>query len=340
MAASPGSSLPTAPEPLPPAIGAAEQQLAGGNAAACLALLAVLPADLRGSLAAHQLQTMCRLRLAGRAAASDAWWRVSLGLVHLHASAMPAQPYAGLLLHPGPAHACAPILPPPAPAAPLPQLFGLDASAAAAADVRRQYRRLAALVHPDKCRLPGAAEAFQRLQAAAEALLAALQDGSGAPRSKRARTAAGAPAGSGAAAAGLSDGEDDEEADDGWTPDGAGFPWWDEWDAPQAAVPAQQGQQGSCDPGCDAAQQQAAAGTSAPEEQQDDELHSMPLDALRAEVRRRQDALLEPQTDAAGRRIPMHQLQQQLRRARTVLADRVAAAATEQAAARGGGFLR
>ncbi|PSC75769.1 dnaJ-like protein subfamily C member 8-like isoform X2 [Micractinium conductrix] len=52
------------------------------------------------------------------------------------------------------------------------QAFGLEAYGATPADVRRQYRRLAALVHPDKC---GVAEVRQR-QAA---LLAPPCDASG-----------------------------------------------------------------------------------------------------------------------------------------------------------------
>jgi hypothetical protein len=65
----------------------------------------------------------------------------------------------------------------------------------------------------------------------------------------------------------------------------------------------------------------------------------MPLHDLRAEVRRRQAALLEPQQDAEGRPMPLAQLQAALRQARSVLSDRVAAEAAERAAALGGGFL-
>lgn len=236
-------------------------------------------------------------------------------------------------------------------------MFGLEAQHASAADVRRQFRRLSALVHPDKCRLEGAHEAFQRLQAASEALQRAVEEGGAAERpGKRARTAGGASGSRGEGSEWEEGGE--EEAEDSWVPDGGGFPWWSEWD-----VPAQQGQQEAggavqraqqeqgvgqqaavraADLGAEQ-QQQAGGGDGAAqtEEQQDEErLLAMSLDALRAEVRRRQAGLLEPQLDAQGRRIPLPQLHAALRRARTVLADRVAADAEQRAAASGGGFLR
>lgn len=208
--------------------------------------------------------------------------------------------------------------------------------------MRRQFRRLSALVHPDKCRLEGASAAFQRLQAAAEALVQAAEEGSGPAERPGKRTRTGS---SGERTGGLSEGEGEDEAEDSWVPDGGGFPWWGEWDAPAAQQAgggeAGQVQQGRADAGRGEEQQQAGADAALTAEQQDQEsLLAMDLATLRAEVRQRQAALLEPQLDAQGRRIPLQQLQATLRRARTVLADRVAAAAEQRAAAWGGGFLR
>ena len=55
------------------------QQLAAGRPAACLALLAALPSEQRGQLAAHRLQALCRIQLGGApsAAPSSGWWNVS-----------------------------------------------------------------------------------------------------------------------------------------------------------------------------------------------------------------------------------------------------------------------
>lgn len=203
----------------------------------------------------------------------------------------------------------------------------MDAGLARAADVRRQYRRLAALVHPDKCRLAAAApgDDFKRLRAAADALLCAAVDsgGGGSERSgKRARTE-----GSGAGTGGLSGGEEEEDEEDSWVADGGGLPWWEEWERPEPRAH-------------DSSTDRAAEGAAGAEQHDQHTLEAMPLEGVRAEVRRRQAALLEPQQDAAGRPIPMQQLQAALRRARTVLAGSATAAAEAAAAAGGGGFLR
>lgn len=242
--------------------------------------------------------------------------------------------------------------------APCVQVLGLpsDGFPASTADIRRQYKLLAALVHPDKCAWSGAGEAFASLRAAADSLLEAAEQsteagtGSGGPRSKRRRTddAGGATA------------ADDSDGGHGWVPDGGGFPWWDEWDAPVSlsrpaaagateAGPAERAAAG----GAHATGQQradsgttAASGTegqqqaqSSSEERDRDDLIGMSLDELRAEVRRRQATLLSPQVDETGRRVPLQQLQAALRRARTLLAERVAIDAAAAAAASGGGFL-
>lgn len=223
------------------------------------------------------------------------------------------------------------------------QAFGLEAYGATPADVRRQYRRLAALVHPDKCGVAGAAAAFQRLQAAAEALqgAAAAAEG-GERRRKRARTRDGSPA-----ASGDSGSCSDSGGDDDWLPHGGGFPWWEEWDQPGAGAAggaagsaAGRGvQQGAGVPPAAAATAAASDGAVAEAGQDQEQLQGLPLDALRAEVRQRQAALLAPPCDASGRRVPLPQLQARLRCARTTLADRVAAEAAAEAAVGGGGFL-
>lgn len=212
----------------------------------------------------------------------------------------------------------------------------MERAAATRADVQRQYKRLAGLVHPDKCAAAGAAEAFRRLRDAADALLAAVdegpQGGGGAGCAKRARTAGG------------SGGQGEEEDDDGWVPDGGGFPWWSAWDSPAAARGAteqatsstqQQQQQG----GSRSSTGGSASAAGDAERAEQELLQALGLEELRAEVRQRQAVVLNPPLDAQGRRLPLPQLQAALRRARTALAERATAAAAQRAAAAGGGFL-
>lgn len=218
-------------------------------------------------------------------------------------------------------------------------LFGLEAGSASAADVRRQYRRLAPLVHPDKNPAAASPEAFKRLRAAADALLEAVGGGSR-RQAKRARTAGGGSDVAGEEAGGLSSGEEEEQED--WAPDGAGFPWWEEWDMPAsrgaaaAAAPADPARSSG---GAGQQTQQAAGGNQQQQATEEAALAQLSLDELRAEVRRRQAGLLEPQVDGEGRRIPLPQLQAALRAARSLLAERTAAAAAQAALDSGGGFL-
>ncbi|KAL4428067.1 hypothetical protein ABPG75_002156 [Micractinium tetrahymenae] len=314
------SRQPAAPQPASPALAAAHAALLSGAPATALGLVAALPAAQRQELPARQLQALCHIKLAGRPCASQAWHKV-LGL--------PA-----------------------------------GSSPTSAADIRRQFKRLAALVHPDKCAWAGAGEAFASLRAAADSLLEAAaqaegeQAGRGSTSNKRKRTSSGG----GRATAAGSDSLDGSDEEDGWEPDGGGFPWWEEWDdsAPQpeaaaaaaAAAAAQAGERGAAAGATGAAERHrpglGGAAASGAEQQQAqrstdeldlEQLAAMPLDELRAEVRRRQAALLSPPLDAAGRRVPLPQLQVALRQARTLLADRVAAEAAAAAAVAGGGFL-
>lgn len=63
------------------ALAAAEQQLAAGRPAACLAVLAALAPDQREALLARRLQALCHIQLAGdadcAASTSSSWWKVS-----------------------------------------------------------------------------------------------------------------------------------------------------------------------------------------------------------------------------------------------------------------------
>lgn len=61
------------------------------------------------------------------------------------------------------------------------QVLGL-AEGAATEEVRRAFRRGAARVHPDKCRLPRAEAAFKLLAAAAEQAMAAGRCGAQIPQ--------------------------------------------------------------------------------------------------------------------------------------------------------------
>lgn len=83
------------------------------------------------------------------------------------------------------------------------QVLGLEAGATG--QIRQQFRRLALMVHPDKCTCFGAEAAFKMLKRAAEALSLGT-DGAGYP--------AGTSPGGG--------------ADEG----GPGAKWWESWDEP------------------------------------------------------------------------------------------------------------
>lgn len=224
------------------------------------------------------------------------------------------------------------------------------ASVASAADIRRQYKRLAALVHPDKCGSPGAADAFKSLRAAADCLLHTVQAeasgaGTGARSSKRARTEGGNEVRCWAAGSGVeeegweAEGWEAEEEAEEWLPDGGGFPWWEQWDS---RVPSEHNRQQAA--AGEAAGQPTAASreagvTGAAQQKAQAQLEQLGLDELRAEVRRRQAAILAPPLDKSGQRVPLHRLQADLRQARSLLSERTAAEAAAAAASSGGGFL-
>lgn len=180
-----------------------------------------------------------------------------------------------------------------------------------AAQLRQRFRQLAAAVHPDKCSLPGAAAAFQALQQGVERLLAAGAQGAGEggggsasegrPAKRQRAEGPEQPGGSREEP----DGRDTEEewpGDEEWlASDNGGFPWWSEWDPPAAAQA--EGRGGSAPGGGSgstpgAAAAAVAAGSARAESAESpaaaDErvLEALPLASLRAEVARRQAALL------------------------------------------------
>lgn len=98
-------------------------------------------------------------------------------------------------------------------------------AAATAADIRRAFRRTAALVHPDKCALPHAAPAFHHLQHALQSCLPcqrAQQQHSSGQTSTTAgwESEPGTPGGD-------PDAEVNEEGEDGGR-------WWEPWDVKPA----------------------------------------------------------------------------------------------------------
>ena len=86
-----------------------------------------------------------------------------------------------------------------------------------AAEVRRQYRRMAALVHPDKCGLPHTTEAFDLLARAQDELLGISCRGK-----KRKHDA-------------NREGDESDHFSETFTPD-EGFEWWGEWDIPPSSA--------------------------------------------------------------------------------------------------------
>eukprot|EP00195_Chlamydomonas_chlamydogama_P005146 CAMPEP_0202905606 /NCGR_PEP_ID=MMETSP1392-20130828/35172_1 /ASSEMBLY_ACC=CAM_ASM_000868 /TAXON_ID=225041 /ORGANISM="Chlamydomonas chlamydogama, Strain SAG 11-48b" /LENGTH=415 /DNA_ID=CAMNT_0049593783 /DNA_START=484 /DNA_END=1731 /DNA_ORIENTATION=- len=163
-------------------------------------------------------------------------------------------------------------------------------------DVRRQYRRLAALVHPDKCGLPGAAEAFQYVSQAASELcsMRAEPKNPGCDGDDHQHWSSGQ---------GGFDREDRVEEE-------AGYAWWGRWE---------------CTAFEEALHANAEARSTVPSQQdmEDSVLWEMPIQELRAEVVARQKAVFSAGSASA------HDRQRRLRSARTVLSSRLSSAAPE-----------
>lgn len=89
------------------------------------------------------------------------------------------------------------------------------ATTAAVKDINRQYKRLAILIHPDKCSLPCAQNTFKKLQQGMEALIESLEC------SERARKKP-------------KQSEDDEKEEKEFSEGEEEFAWWTTWDNPYA----------------------------------------------------------------------------------------------------------
>jgi DnaJ domain len=159
--------------------------------------------------------------------------------------------------------------------------------------VRAAYRRLAALVHPDKCQHTAAEEGFRALTQAYSRALAEVGDD-------------GAKDGHG----GVGDGEggDDMLSE--------GYAWWSEWEADV--------RRDGPDGGAAAAATGSTAhtGLGVEEVQEDAELWTASLAELAAEVEQRQAAVLTPTRPDDIAHLPATR-QRRLRAARQVLAARI-----------------
>lgn len=231
-------------------------------------------------------------------------------------------------------------------------MLGLQPGTSSVAEVQRRYRQLAAAVHPDKCSLPGAAAAFQKLQQGMLRLLSGPAKVLGAKR-RHCGEEGGAPSEPGAesgedAAAADFDWEAVSEEDEEWlASDNGGFPWWGEWDPPAASAAAAAagagqeqdaaGGQSSSQPavvrqegtGGSGAADKAAAGEQPPAaaaglpmaatgaEEDVRQLRAMGIEELRIEVLRRQEAQL------SRRDLPLQELAARLRWAAILLCSAV-----------------
>ncbi|GLI66853.1 hypothetical protein VaNZ11_010837 [Volvox africanus] len=197
--------------------------------------------------------------------------------------------------------------------------------------VRSWFRRLAALVHPDKCRtthaVPDAvaASAFRLLQEGCDALIADLRreeegrrdhsGGGGGGGRKRSREAC-YDGGGGR----RSDGGDKEADND--DDDGDNGVWWAEWR--HGRQPPSYGSDWWFPSTCPTAQDEEPA------------LWDLSLAELAAEVSLRQSSVLRPQPGSTAAVLPVHIRQRRLRVARSVLAERTAAVGFPSAAASDG----
>ncbi|GLC37630.1 hypothetical protein PLESTM_000628600 [Pleodorina starrii] len=202
-------------------------------------------------------------------------------------------------------------------------------------EVRRWFRRLAALVHPDKCRTSGvvpehvAVSAFRLLQEGCDALVDELTEASAAAAGARKRARGAWRSGGGTeyddAEWGVGGGKEENDGDDEAV-------WWAEWrSCPPSPPPSY----------CGGGTAAAAAGippTSCPSEGDDEpRLWTLGLEELRSEVALRQSQVLRPPPGSEAAALPPHSRQRRLRVARSVLAERTRAAAVT--ASDGGGFV-
>jgi hypothetical protein len=197
-----------------------------------------------------------------------------------------------------------------------------------AAGAHRLYRRIAALVHPDKCMDPAwaavAHAAFKAVAAARDAAVKALP-----------RSAGGG--GGGSSSGGWKDGEEEEGDDedgafagDDEAADDDDDAWWGEWDDDAARGRCSDGAGASGAADMHTGRRPAAPNAAFPNTEptpQDVEseapaLYALPLEDLKKEVTARQAAVLAPRTEderAAG----PEARQRRLRVARDVLSARL-----------------
>lgn len=239
--------------------------------------------------------------------------------------------------------------------------------------VQRQYKRLAALCHPDKCRLPQATAAFTALHAAYEEAVCLLQ------RSQQdgealADTGVGQERDSSHGQPSHCSAADHYDNDDEYA-------WWKPWD--EQPAPSRRKTSGACEPQCSYASAQptsskgaqcqegrpeaaavphsrdadvgnaAAAGRGSSGghdrggiddassrggfEQWREDLSNLQLEDLRAAVQRLQKAVIFPSTDEE-RSMGVSQRQQRLAIARSLLAEGAASDRLQKSIETAGGF--
>jgi curved DNA-binding protein CbpA len=180
-------------------------------------------------------------------------------------------------------------------------------------NIKKQYKRLAILIHPDKCSIPIASNLFNVLQQGIEALIEHVEC------SEKARKKV------------KNDDKGEKDLFDEAQDDDDEFAWWTEWDNPNT---------GNND-GANAASttEEVELQQKKEKEAKDDDVNFLtlmqPLEKLSEEVRARQNAML-------SRPPPGKTLQDMkiaLVRAKTILNDRLIKEKEVQAAASGGGFL-
>jgi curved DNA-binding protein CbpA len=225
-------------------------------------------------------------------------------------------------------------------------LLSLDSTQATGHDIKQQFRKLALLVHPDRCTVVGASKAFVALQSAVDVLISQaaieVQGDDAARATKRAKNADAAAA----------DGTD-EYGDFEYDVDASSFAWWTEWD--DATCTTQRSKPRSyVESKTEALLKQEMEKKAADADAA--LLAAMDVETLRREVRARQEAMWAPPGGSScksehegqvGGEIPtLQQLKAAMLRARSALVGKLNASKTiseENAVGRAeqeGGFLR
>jgi hypothetical protein len=194
-------------------------------------------------------------------------------------------------------------------------------------EFKRQYKRLAILIHPDKCALPCAQDAFHKLRQGMDALIESVE-GSERARKKRKHDNDDDEGEDGEGETDLSEEETEQEEE---------FAWWTEWDNPYPGTIPNSNTGAAGGQGLEAQQQKEEADAEAKEK---DLIFLSALDTekLTLEVRARQDAMLSrPPPECT-----IHDMKAALLRARTILNSKLEEGkqqANESGGGGGGGFL-